>query len=155
MLDIGFSELLLIAVAAIVVVGPKDLPVVVKHVARFMRELRGLYAGLRKQVDGLIAEAGIDDLKHEMTTIIDLDGKPQQAYDVRELEGLKFSTSGAAGETLSPCGRGSSEARGEGAMRVSAQLDAPPSQPSPARGEGAPAAPLADKTTGSARGGDA
>jgi hypothetical protein len=33
-------------------------------------------------------EAGLSDLKQEMTTIIDLEGKPQMAYDVRELEGL-------------------------------------------------------------------
>jgi sec-independent protein translocase protein TatB len=45
MFDIGFSELLLIAVVGIVVIGPKDLPVVVRHVAKFLRELRGAYGG--------------------------------------------------------------------------------------------------------------
>lgn len=88
MLDVGFSELLLIAVVALVVVGPKDLPIVVKHVAKFLRELRGLYQGLKGQMNQLMEEAGIDDLKRDMTTIIDMDGKPQQAFDVRELEGL-------------------------------------------------------------------
>lgn len=84
----SFSELLLIAVVALVVIGPKDLPVVVRHVAKFARELRGLYAGLKQQMTHMVDEAGIADIRREMTTIIDLEGKPQQAYDVRELEGL-------------------------------------------------------------------
>lgn len=88
MLDIGFSELLLIAVVGIIVIGPKDLPVVVRHVAKFLHELRGLYSGLKGQVNAMMDEAGIDDLKREVTTIIDLEGKPQKAYDVRELETL-------------------------------------------------------------------
>ena len=58
--DIGFSELLLIAVAGIVVIGPKDLPVVVRHVAKFLRELRGLYAGIKNQMTQLADEAGIN-----------------------------------------------------------------------------------------------
>ena len=88
MFDIGFSELLLIAVAGIVFIGPKDLPVVVRHVAKFMREVRSLYAGIKNQMTELIDEAGLNDIKHEMNTIIDLEGKPQVAYDVAELEHL-------------------------------------------------------------------
>ena len=89
MLDIGFSELLLIAVAALVVVGPKDFPVVIRYVARWMRTLRGLYASMRKQVVQWVDDTGMDDLKREVTTIIDMDGKPQVAYDVKGLDGLK------------------------------------------------------------------
>ncbi len=88
MLDVGFSELLLIAVAAIVFVGPKDLPVVIRHVAKFMRELRGLFSSIRKHMNQLVDEAGIDDLTRDMTTIIDLEGKPQKAYKVEELSAL-------------------------------------------------------------------
>ncbi len=86
MLDVGFSELLLIAVVALVVVGPKDIPVVMKHVFAFLRELRGIYTGIKTQMVQMVDEAGINDLKREMNTIIDLEGKPQQAYDVSELK---------------------------------------------------------------------
>lgn len=89
MLDIGFSELLLIAVVALVVIGPKDLPVVARHVVRFLREIRDVYQGLKSQVTQVIDETGIRDLSNEMTTIIDLEGKPQQAYDVKALEALR------------------------------------------------------------------
>jgi len=89
MLDVGFSELLLIAVVALVFIGPKDLPVVVRHVARFLNELRGMVAGLKTQMQQVVQEMGVDDVRQNITTIIDLEGKPQKAYDVRELEALK------------------------------------------------------------------
>jgi sec-independent protein translocase protein TatB len=98
MLDVGFSELLLIAVVALVVIGPKDLPVVVRHVAKFIRDVRDVIAGLKTQMNQVVEELGVDDLRQNMTTIIDLEGKPQQAFDVRELEGIKRNT--AAHEML-------------------------------------------------------
>lgn len=89
MFDIGITELLLIVVAAIVFVGPKDLPVVVRAVAKCLRELRAFYLGAKHQAMKLVDEVGLSDIHQEMTTIIDLEGKPQQAYDVRELEQLR------------------------------------------------------------------
>ncbi len=80
---------MLIAVAAIIVIGPKDLPVVVRQVAKLMRELRQFYLGAKRQAMQLADEAGLNDLKQEVTTIIDLEGKPQPAFDVRELQQLK------------------------------------------------------------------
>ncbi len=92
MLDVGFSELLLIAIVALVVIGPKDLPVVLRHVMKFVRELRGIFGGLKQQMNQVMEEAGLDDLKHDVTTIIDLEGKPQKAYNVAELESLRAPT---------------------------------------------------------------
>jgi sec-independent protein translocase protein TatB len=89
MLDIGFSELLLIAVAALIFVGPKDLPVVVRHITRFLNEIRGVYAGLKGQMQQVVDELGVNEMRQNMTTIIDLEGKPQQAFDVRELDSLR------------------------------------------------------------------
>lgn len=89
MLDIGISELLLIVVVGLIVIKPQDLPVVVRHVAGFLRELRGIYLGLKDQMHKVMEEAGMDDIRHNVTTIIDLDGKPQKAYDVRELASLE------------------------------------------------------------------
>ena len=89
MLDIGFSELLLIAVVALVVIGPKDLPVVLRHVMKVVRELRGMYSGLKHQMNEMLDEAGVNDIRHNVTTIIDLEGKPQKAYNVDDLKHLE------------------------------------------------------------------
>ena len=89
MFDIGFSELLLIAIVALVFIGPKDLPVVVRHVMKVVRELRGLYLGIKKQMHEVMEEAGLNDLHQEVTTIIDLEGKPQKAYNVADLKLLQ------------------------------------------------------------------
>jgi sec-independent protein translocase protein TatB len=149
MFDIGFSELLLIAVAGIVVIGPKDLPVVVRHVATFLREVRGVYAGLKSHMNAMMDEAGINDMKREMTTIIDLEGKPQVAYDVRELEELRLA-SPLAGEATRLSERSELSRSGEGASTHDSQTSAAPSPNPLPQGEGAlqvsaPAAARADK----------
>lgn len=89
MLDIGFSELLLIVVAAILFIGPKDYPVIIRKVAGFYRELRGIAQGVRAQVDQLMDESGINEVKQQTRTIIDLHGKEQQAFDVSDLDALR------------------------------------------------------------------
>ncbi len=89
MFGINFSELLLIVVVAFVVIGPKELPVVVRHLASLIREIRGFTRGIRAQFHEAARQAGFDDILDGTSTIIDLDGKPQQAYDVRELKTLE------------------------------------------------------------------
>ena len=89
MLGINFSEWLLILVVGFVVIGPKELPVVVRHIAALIREIRAFTSGVRAQFHEAARQAGFDDILDGTSTIIDLDGKPQQAYDVRELKTLE------------------------------------------------------------------
>jgi sec-independent protein translocase protein TatB len=88
MLDIGFSELLLIAMAAILFIGPKDYPVVIRAIAKAIREIKSLVRAVRTQVDEVMEQAGVNELRDSTKTIIDLEGKKQIAYDVSELDGL-------------------------------------------------------------------
>lgn len=89
MLDVGFSELLLIAVVGLIVIGPKDLPVVIRSLRKVIREFSEVYNGLKRQVTEVIDESELRELNKNLTTIIDLEGKPQQAYDVRDLESMR------------------------------------------------------------------
>ena len=66
MFDIGWQELILIAVVTIVVVGPKDLPHAIRAVSQFMRQLRGLSREFRNGVSELVREAELDDLKRQV-----------------------------------------------------------------------------------------
>lgn len=63
MFDIGGWELALIAVVAVFVIGPKELPATLRTLGRFMARLRSLSAGFRAQVDEMIREAELDDLR--------------------------------------------------------------------------------------------
>lgn len=71
MLDIGWQELFIVAVIAIVVIGPKELPRAVKTVAQLLRKARGMAREFQDGIDDLVREAELDDLKKEIT-----DGSP-------------------------------------------------------------------------------
>ncbi len=87
MFDVGFTELLLIAVVTLIFVGPKDLPKVARYIISFVRELKGVAAKVREQVDEVVEQSGVNEIKTATRTIIDLEGKPQIAYDLEELKG--------------------------------------------------------------------
>jgi len=63
MLDIGWSELLLVAVVAIVVVGPKDLPVALRAVGRTISKMRKMAGEFQGQFNEALKEAELDDVK--------------------------------------------------------------------------------------------
>ena len=72
MLDFAWNEILLIGVVALVVVGPKDLPVVLKTAGRWAGRARNMARDFRAQVDSAIREAELEDLRktvHEVGTI--------------------------------------------------------------------------------------
>ena len=85
MFGIGFSELALVAIAALIFIGPEDLPKVMRQIVKFFREMRQIGQGIKAQFDEVMVEAGVDDIKAATHTVIDLEGKSQIAYDVSEL----------------------------------------------------------------------
>lgn len=66
MLDIGWPELFLIGVVALIVIGPKDLPQVMRSVAGFVRKARGLSQEFQSGVAQMMREAELDDLKRKL-----------------------------------------------------------------------------------------
>ncbi len=71
MFDIGWSELLLIAVLALIVVGPKELPGLLRTVGRYVGMIRSQASQFRAQIEDAIKDTEIDDLKNEMTGLRD------------------------------------------------------------------------------------
>ncbi|MEQ8406489.1 MAG: Sec-independent protein translocase protein TatB [Oceanicaulis sp.] len=63
---IGAPELLVIAIIALVVVGPKDLPLMVRRVGRFVGKMRGLAREFQRSFDELGREAELEELKKEV-----------------------------------------------------------------------------------------
>jgi sec-independent protein translocase protein TatB len=64
-LDIGWSELAVIGVVALVVVGPKDLPRLMREVGKFTSQARDMARQFRAGWDNMLQEAEIDDLKRK------------------------------------------------------------------------------------------
>jgi sec-independent protein translocase protein TatB len=69
MFDIGWDELLLIALVALVVIGPKDLPGVLRTLGQWTARARNLAGEFRSHVDDMIREAGVDEMKNEFSAM--------------------------------------------------------------------------------------
>ena len=65
MFDIGASELLLIAVVAIVAIGPKDLPLALRTAGRWIAKVRKVSGHFRTGVETMIREAELEEMEKE------------------------------------------------------------------------------------------
>jgi sec-independent protein translocase protein TatB len=93
MIDLAWSEIALIAVVALVVIGPKDLPEAVRGVARGIQKLRRMAGEFRSQADELVREANLDELRQQIHDIknfnvrdefekaVDKDGSIRRSFD--------------------------------------------------------------------------
>lgn len=66
MLDIGWVELSIIALITILVVGPKEIPRVLRTVTQIMRKVRGMASEFQSGIDELARESELDDLKKDI-----------------------------------------------------------------------------------------
>jgi sec-independent protein translocase protein TatB len=66
---VGFSELLVIGVIALLVVGPKDLPLMLRKLGRQMAKFRALANEFRTGIDELARQAELDELKKEVEAL--------------------------------------------------------------------------------------
>lgn len=69
MFDLTSSKLLILAVVALIVVGPKDLPALLRTVGRYMGMLRRQANEFRAQFDEAMRESELADLKKEVEQI--------------------------------------------------------------------------------------
>lgn len=73
MFDVGWTEMLVIAVVMIVVVGPKDLPKMLRTFGKTTAKLRSMAGDFRRQFDEALREAELDDLKSTVDSVRSLD----------------------------------------------------------------------------------
>ena len=132
MFDIGFTELLLIAVVALIVLGPERLPKAARFAGLWVRRARAQWYSVKSELEREVAaeelkrslhdaKRAAEDLKKTMQeTEAEVEAKVRAAESDarREIEGLRRqATSGlAAGEDAAP----------------PASIDAPPAETSPA-----------------------
>ncbi|HYE51154.1 MAG TPA: Sec-independent protein translocase protein TatB [Azospirillaceae bacterium] len=69
MLDIGWPELVVIAVVALVVIGPKDLPKALYTVGKWVRKARLLAREFQGNIDEMVRQAELDDLRKQVNEV--------------------------------------------------------------------------------------
>ncbi len=65
MFDIAPTELLVCAVVALVVIGPKDLPKAMRVVGQFVAKMRGYASQFRSGMDNMMREAEMEELEKQ------------------------------------------------------------------------------------------
>lgn len=63
MFDIGWSELLIIGLVALIVVGPKDLPIMFRKIGQWVGRLRKMAREFQRAMDDAADQAGVKDIK--------------------------------------------------------------------------------------------
>lgn len=86
MFDLSLGEVILVAVVALVFIGPNELPAVVRGIAKIMRSLTSLAHEIRSAFDDMAKESGVKDMVDEFEGDVRMikgdDGKWYEAYDV-------------------------------------------------------------------------
>ena len=63
MFDIGVGELLVIVIVAVVVIGPKDLPLAMRSAGRGIGKMRRISAHFRSGIDTMVREAELEEME--------------------------------------------------------------------------------------------
>jgi sec-independent protein translocase protein TatB len=71
MFDLGWGKIVIIAVIALVVIGPKELPAVLRTVGQWMGKIRRMAAEFQSQFQEAMREAEMADLKKSIDAITD------------------------------------------------------------------------------------
>jgi sec-independent protein translocase protein TatB len=63
MFDIGAAELLVILIVAVLVIGPKDMPLAMRTAGRWIGKVRRVSAHFRTGIDAMVREAELEDME--------------------------------------------------------------------------------------------
>jgi sec-independent protein translocase protein TatB len=77
MFDVGYSELLVIAIVLIVVIGPKDLPKMLRAFGKAMTRFRQVSGDFRRQFDEALKESELGEVRKAIDSARSLDPRVQ------------------------------------------------------------------------------
>ena len=130
MFDLSWTELLVIAVVAIIFIGPKELPAALRTLGRWAGKARGMAREFQNSVDDMIRESELDELRKEVRKI-------ESGEYEREIE-KSLDPEGESGNALQ-----APAISGPPASPTTSQPDSDAPASTPASGD-----PAAAKTTG-------
>ena len=71
MFDIGMAEMLVVGIVALIVVGPKDLPVLFKKAGQFVGRMKSMAREFSSAMDDAAKQSGMGDVKDTLRTMTD------------------------------------------------------------------------------------
>lgn len=95
---IGASELIVIAIVALVIVGPKDLPMLLRKFGQFMGRMRAMADDFRASFDEMARQSELDELRAQVEAL-------RQARPLEDLRKDMAATSGEIEDGLVGEGR--------------------------------------------------
>lgn len=125
MIDIGWTEMLTIAVLTVIVVGPRDLPKVMRGLARIMAKMRGLAREFQSGMDELAREAEFDEIRKNVDAV----SKPDLAAAARKFvdPDNEYNIAGGVLDAPPPIDDGDDDEGGDLPKAVETSGDKPPS----------------------------
>ena len=86
MLDLGWTELMLIAGVMVLVISPKDLPRAMRTVGNYVGQMKRMARGFQNQVNDALREAELDDVKKSVEAIGKIDPIGDIKKEVRKVD---------------------------------------------------------------------
>lgn len=89
MFDFSLSELSLVMVVALILIGPEELPNIIRAVRNASRKSRSIFKEFTNSIMEIEEIGGLKDevkkLNEDIKRIVDLDGNLQETYDISDI----------------------------------------------------------------------
>lgn len=102
MFDIGWTEMLVIAIVMIVVVGPKDLPRMLRTFGKTTTKLRSMAGDFQRQFNEALKEAELDDVKKSVDELRGLNPASQLRKQLNPFEKAAADVRAGVDQALKP-----------------------------------------------------
>ncbi|WP_071797265.1 Sec-independent protein translocase protein TatB [Natronohydrobacter thiooxidans] len=124
MFDIGWTELLVIGIVALIVVGPKDLPKMFRTLGQMTAKMRGMAREFQRAMDEAADASGMKDVARDLRKATDAQGMGlDELNKMRNWDPLKDGAAGKSGKPASGAKDASGDADEEAMDRIAAEMD--------------------------------